>query len=746
MKSTPVSAPPAPPAEVPNREDAVQALNRTPGVANGPSSTPSRIPSRLPKARRWSKRAKILLALAIALFVVGIIGGAGYILVAKPFRDVRTDLITHRVDYGRLELTIVERGALESANNHDIVCRVKARSQGSQTSTTIKWIIDDGSHVLKDRPKNEAQTIIAWDPKTSSYIEKPGSPDGLLPVVEVRDKETGRTVYSDLLVDLDESGLVEQLKAQKITLDQAEAGKIKAEEDYKIQVSQNESDIKTAETTLQLAIIDFEKYQKGDFPQALKDVEGRIKVAESDVEQQRDRAAWAQRMLKKGYYTVSQSDSEQSKLQSYELTLAKVEEEKRVLTDRNYGLKKRTETDLGNKVEEAKRALARIQSQAHAKEVQARTDRDSKKSVFEQERTKYKDIEEEIRKCKLCAPIDGLVVYYVPEQTRWGVGRQALVAQGESVTENQKLMQIPDLKHMFVNAKVHEALVSRIHKGQPAVVRVDAMPNRPLKAHVETVANTPSQQDFFAADVKVYATKAYIDEEVEGLKPGMTAVVTITVADALEHVLTVPISAVIGSAEMGATRKCFVVTPQGPKEQDIVVGLSNEMNAEIISGLTPGDEVVLNPKVLVGEKVKTREAGEQSRNGNGSADNGGKSGRAGKGAEGKGPAAPVPGGPSAGPGPGLKSKAGGPTGGLQMNPADGGPKAGPGTGVKGKAGAQTGGLQMSPEDQETRRKEMVERFRQASPEKRKEMLEQIPAEFRGRAQDALKAAGVQVKN
>jgi multidrug resistance efflux pump len=700
----------------------------------------------LPKARRWSKRAKILLALAIALFVVVSVGGAGYILVAKPFRDARTDLITHRVDYGRLELTIVERGALESANNHDIVCRVKARSQGSQTSSTIKWIIDDGSHVLRDRPQNEAQTIIAWDPNSSSYIEKPGSPDGSVPVLEIHDKESGRTLYADLLVDLDESGLVEQLKAQKITLDQAEANKVKAEEDYKIQVSQNESDIKTAETTLQLAIIDLEKYQKGDFPQALKDVEGRIKVAESDVEQQRDRAAWAQRMLKKGYYTVSQSDSEQSKLQSYELTLAKVEEEKRVLTDKEYGLRKRTETDLGNKVEEAKRALARIKSQAHAKEVQARTDRDSKKSVYEQERTKYKDIEEEIRKCKLGAPIDGLVVYYVPEQTRWGVGRQALVAQGEAVTENQKLMQIPDLKHMFVNAKVHEALVSRIHKGQQAVVRVDAMPNRPLKAHVESVANTPSQQDFFAADVKVYATKVYIDEEVDGLKPGMTAVVTITVADALEHVLTAPISAIIGSVEMGATRKCFIVTPQGPKEQDIVVGLSNEMNAEIVSGLTSGDEVVLNPKVLVGDRVRTREAGEQARNGNGSAENGVKGDRKGKGAEGKAPAGLVPGGPKAGPGPGGKGNAGGPPGGLQMGPAEGVPRGGAGPGGKSKAGGPPGGLQMSTEEQESRRKEMVDRFRQASPEKRKEMLEQVPAEFRGRARDALKAAGIDVKN
>jgi multidrug resistance efflux pump len=743
--------------------------------ANGPS----RSPTRLPKTARWSKRSKILLSLGIVGLLLGGAGIIVYILVAKPFRDVRTDLITHKVGYGRLELTIVERGALESANNHDIVCRVKARSQGSQTSTTIKWIIDDGSQVLRDRPKSEVQSIISWDPKTSTYLEKPGSPTGTVRVVEVSDRETGganaglgagvgglaslgngfggqggfstsgggfggggagfggagfagaagsgHTIYSDLVVDLDESGLIEQMKAQKITLDQAEAGKIKAEEDYKIQVSQNESDIKTAETILQLSIIDLDKYLKGDFPQALKDVEGRIKVAESDVEQQRDRAAWAQRMLKKGYYTVSQADSEQSKLQSYELALAKVGEEKRVLTDKDYGLRKRTETDLGNRFEEAKRLLARIQSQARAREVQARTDRDSKKSVYEQERTKYKDIEEEIKKCKLCAPIDGLVVYYVPEQTRWGVGRQALVAQGEAVAENQKLMQIPDLKHMFVNTKVHEALVSRIHKGQPAMVRVDAMADHRLKAHVESVANTPSQQDFFASDVKVYATKIYIDEEVDGLKPGMTAEVTITVADALEHVLTLPIQAIVGSAEMGGTRECFVMTLHGPEKREITVGMSTDKEAEIRDGLMQGDEVVINPKVLVGDKAKTREVGELSKNGGASQDNSAKnkenSGKGSKGAAGKGREGKTPAG----------AQRGGPAGSIGQVPTD-------------QAAAPKGGPPMNPEEQEKRRKEMIERYRQASPEKRKEMMDQIPEPYRGPAKNALKAAGIDVKD
>src|SRR5207244_10807961 len=128
----------------------------------------------------------------------------------------------------------------------------------------------------------------------------------------------------------------------------------------------NESDLQTKRTTLQLAKIDLEKYQKGDFPQSLKDVEGRIKIAESDLEQQRDRAAWAQRMLKKGYYTVSQADSEQSKLQSLQLGLAKVLEQRRVLTEPVYGEKKRTETDLKNKLLQAADELTRAHSQAKA--------------------------------------------------------------------------------------------------------------------------------------------------------------------------------------------------------------------------------------------------------------------------------------------------------------------------------------------------------------------------------------------
>jgi len=610
-------------------------------------------------------------------------GSAWYFLTGA--RTARNDLVTHPVRYEKLQLTIIERGALESAENSDVICRVKAGAKNSTVSTTIKWVIDDGAQVRR----------------------------------------------GDLLIDLDDSGLQEQLKTQKITLDTNEANKIQAEEAYKITVGQNESDIKAAEIDLELAKIDIRKYLEGDYPQSLKDVEGRISQSESDAEMQRDRMAWAQRMVKKGYYTVSQAQAEQSKLESFELSLRKVLEERRVLTDPDYGLKKRTETDLASKVALKERELIRIKAQALAKEVQARTDRETKKSLYLQSLAQYQDIESEIRLCKMYAPQDGMVVYYVPEQSRFGSGtQQSIVAQGEPVREGQKLMRIPTLNKMLVNTKVHEALVSRvkgeiiqqtgfcdavraalvmdqdvlsrwlsieafgemhekfrdreirqIYGGQPAMVRIDAFPDRVLHGHVKSVATVASQADWMSTDVKVYQTMVSIDEPVEGQKPGMSSEVTILAGATDEPVLAVPIQAIFGSPSMGRVRKCFVLTSEGTtEEREIEVGMSNDKMAEIKKGLEEGDEVVLNPRSLMSEKDRLKNtAGEKTDFGKGKGKGAGKGDKAGGWQGG-------PGGPTEGPG-GPGGPNGGPNGKAGGWPGAGGDKAGGGFPGKGGGGS-----------------------------------------------------------
>jgi multidrug efflux pump subunit AcrA (membrane-fusion protein) len=601
--------------------------------SNGKAAAPAGS-SRLPRARRWGNGAKALAA-AGALVLVFASGGGAY-LYLSGLHSIRTDLVTYTVHPDKLQLTITERGALESSENSDITCRVKAGSKNSTVSTTIKWVLDDGSHVKK----------------------------------------------GDRLIELDDSGLQEQLKTERITLDKSEADKIQSEENYKIVESQNQSDIIAAENLVKLTEIDLEKYIKGDYEQSKKDTLGQIKNAESDLEQCRERAAWADRMVKKGYQTPSQAQAEQSRLQSTEITLAKWQEALRVLDDYTY---KRTVTDLTSKVEEAKRALERVHIQAKAKQAQAEGDRKAKRSIYEQQLAHCQDIEEEIRKCTIDSPQDGMVVYYVPEQSRYGSGsQQSIIAQGEPVREGQKLMRIPDLSKMLVNTKVHEAMVSKVkgeewqntgfghgvrsailtspdlssrilalaafgelrdkfkdkiqrcvYGGQRASIRVEAFPDRLLQGHVKTVATVASQQDWMSADIKVYQTMVSIDEPLDGLKPGMSAEVTISVDASLENVLTIPIQAIMGSPVMGKQRECYVLLPDGSTEKrQIVVGMSNTKMAEIKSGLEEGDQVVLNPRALLSDKEKAKLAETADKAGKG----GDKAGR--KGGPGAGPGGP----------------------------------------------------------------------------------------------------------
>jgi hypothetical protein len=726
--NAPPDTPAVPPAPTPDRPTSLPSVPLADVVkADGANGAPGRSTARAAKAARRTQRKRLLIA-AIAVLVLGSTAGA-YILIEKPFQKKRTDLVTAKVRKGTLELSITERGQLEAANNSDIVCQVKAKTQGGTVATTIRWLVDDGTRVKYNRPREEVSTAFVWDGKEGSYTQEKVSDKGDVRCVKVKDPKTGKWVYADLLMELDDSSLKDSLVTERITLEGARNDELQADKSLESTLSQNTTDIQKAEADVEVAEINLKKYEEGDYIAKFKEIEGQIKSAQSDVEQQVDRVSWAYRMLKKNFQTASQAQSEQLKLEGLELTLNKYQENMRVLKDYE---KEANEKDLRAKLNKAKSDLANVKSQAVAKEAQARSTLSAKKAVHAQEQNRYKDIVEQIRSCKIGAPADspaadpegGIVVYYIPEQARWGIGsRQSIVAQGESVSEGQKMMQIPDLKHMLVNTKVHEALAPRVHADQPAEVRVDSFNDTPLKGRVKFISTVAAAADFLSGDVRVYTTRVAIDNPIEGLRPGSNAVVTITIDDAITDALLVPVEAIVGGPEMGRSRKVFVMTKDGHEERKVKVGRSNSKEVQILEGLEEGEDVVLNPKLLVGDSTKTRKPGEglgspeDKKNGNGN-----------------GPGGKKPGGPGAG-GPGGRPGGGSPGTGT---PGTGGPGAG------GTPGGGPGAGGIDPKQMEQIRKAMIDRFRAAPKEKRKAMLQEIPEQWREQAKQGLKAAGVEV--
>lgn len=591
------------------------------------------------------------------------------------FQTARLDLLTHTVKAELLPVTVVERGTLESAENKDVICKVKAGSKASFAST-IKWVIDDGSVVTKGQ----------------------------------------------LLMELDDSSLQDQMRTQSIVVEKARAEWIKADQEFAIQVMTNEAAVATAEAAFDVADLDFEKYvgiapeaelapyaaaagavamlvEKGEYRKNLDDVSAQLKQAQSDLESYQDLAAWAARAMAQKYITPSQAKAQESKMEAARDKVNQLSKQKFLLTT---FLRKKDMTDLKNKLDVARMNLDKDRRQATSKEVQAESTRKTAYSVYLQELEKLRETEEQIRECKLTAPQDGMVVYFKPESSRGGNTQQGMIAQGEQVKEGQKLMRIPDLKRMQVNTRVHEAMVSRIRgderkstgvfeslragllvnpdalsrlvthsdpmlnyyrdlvrdkeyyiatPGQSATIKVDALPGRVLKGHVRSVAAVAAQADWMSSDVKVYQTFVLLDESVEGLKPDMSAEVTIMVDSAKESVLAVPLQAIVGGAESGPKRKVYIKTATGTAEREVELGGFNDKMVEVRSGLQEGDEVILNPKILLGDKVKTRDdpalAGGRSKEGMGmgggekkGGKGGGKKGEGGGGPGGKGMGAP----------------------------------------------------------------------------------------------------------
>jgi multidrug resistance efflux pump len=247
------------------------------------------------------------------------------------------------------------------------------------------------------------------------------------------------------------------------------------------------------------------------------------------------------------------------------------------------------------KVEQAKLSLEVARLQGKVRENTATAAVKAKSAVLAQEDSRKQDLLAEVRACVLKAPSDGLAVYYIPEQARWGVGRQSIVAQGEQVSEGQKLMQICGLKRFVVNTKVHEALIARVRAGQPVIVRVDAFYDRPLRGHVKTVAHVASAPDFLSADVKVFAVRVALDQTIDGLRPGGNAEVHITI-DKRQKVLVVPAQSALRVGRGLAF--CFVKTDKGVVERAVKIGARDDHVVEVKEGLAEGELVLRSPRAV----------------------------------------------------------------------------------------------------------------------------------------------------
>jgi RND family efflux transporter MFP subunit len=247
---------------------------------------------------------------------------------------------------------------------------------------------------------------------------------------------------------------------------------------------------------------------------------------------------------------------------------------------------------LEGAVKTAERNLAQTLKDDEALLAQAKAAMEAADEALKKEEELLARYQLAVENCTIHSPADGMVAYAEPLSRYYGH-----IRQGSPVRPRQKIITLPSLDKMQVKTSVHESMLDRVHPGLSATVRIDAFPEQSYSSTVQSVAVLPDQSGWTSADTKIYETIVVIDEQVEQLKPGMSAVVDIHV-DRLANVLSIPVQAVV---QVESDTWCYVDRSGRIERRTIELGRTNDHFVEIRAGLDEGDKVVLNPMAVFDE-------------------------------------------------------------------------------------------------------------------------------------------------
>jgi hypothetical protein len=217
----------------------------------------------------------------------------------------------------------------------------------------------------------------------------------------------------------------------------------------------------------------------------------------------------------------------------------------------------------------------------------------AEESSHKLEQDKLKDIEDQIIKCTIKAPQAGQVVYANKYNSgRSGSSAEFVVEAGSMVREQQPIIRLPDSNNMQVKALINEARVTKVSRGLPVTIRVDALKDELMMGEVIKVNQYAEPGSWSSGNVKKYAAFVKITNPPAELRTGMNAEVRIHI-ERRPDALQVPVQALVDHKG-----HFFVLVQNGEKleTREVTVGSTNDKVAAIDKGLALTDVVVLNPR------------------------------------------------------------------------------------------------------------------------------------------------------
>lgn len=222
------------------------------------------------------------------------------------------------------------------------------------------------------------------------------------------------------------------------------------------------------------------------------------------------------------------------------------------------------------------------------------------------------EAQEELTKTKIYAPMNGTV-------SRLNVEKGERVV-GTNMYEGTEMMVIANLNQMEVKVEVNENDIVKVSKNDTALVEVDAYLNRKFKGIITEIANSASTvgastDQVTSFDVKVLLLRSSYEDLIDSatlnihpFRPGMSATVDI-LTETRENVISIPIQAVTTRVKEDDNLSeekeeiVFVLEDNRAWERQVVTGIQDNMNIEILNGLSVGEEIITGPYSTVSRNL-----------------------------------------------------------------------------------------------------------------------------------------------
>ncbi|MCC6429111.1 MAG: efflux RND transporter periplasmic adaptor subunit [Phycisphaerales bacterium] len=409
--------------------------------------------------------------------------------------------------------------------------------------------------------------------------------DGRSNIVELA-PEGKAAKAGELLLRLNTDELDQAIREEQLAVETATAEAAAADSASDIQINENQSRLRQAESKVKLGQLALDQWEQGDVQKKKQELALAIDKTSRDHERLKEKVLKSKELWEKGFLSKDEYQRDEISLTEVKSAAEQARLEAQIYWQYKHPEEKETKTSA---LLEAQSELERVKMNNQIELASKQTARTTKRKSLEIHEARLKDLQKQVAEASIKAPVDGLVVYAFSMGLGW---RETPLQIGQPVYRNELVMILPDTSEMIAAVGVHESLAGRVKEGQAVDIKVDAVAGKTFQGIVESLGVLAETDDARDKDTRQYKVKVAMDAaSIRGveLKPSMRVDATITLGEVVDAI-SVPIQSIFSDSGLR-----YVCEKRGGSvvKTPVKVGRMSNTHAEVLAGLTEGSVILV---------------------------------------------------------------------------------------------------------------------------------------------------------